>query len=196
MAEQDDTGAASIDTGPIEPRLLPLNSRRMTGLLLRQLAVELRLPTSGTVEDTRQLIIGKLEEMGKEPMNVQVRLQDTAGGLEISLQDADGIFLKASPEESPLTREREDVGQVEAPTEEGESLQSLRQQLKDVCEEKEALEEEVSSLRQAVESEKARVRDLWRTSCAQLANFDATLTSKDEEVAALKRQLEALRTGS
>ena len=148
------------------------------------------------MDDTRQLIAGKLEEMGKEPMNVQVLLQDTASGLEISLQDADGIFLKASPEESLLAREREDDAQVESVTEERESLQSLRQQLEDVLEQKEALEEEVSSLRQAVESEKTKVRNLWRTSCAQLADFDATLTSKDEEVATLKRQLEALRAGS
>lgn len=42
--------------------VLPLNSKRLTAALLRQLAAALDVLTSASVEDLRQLITGELEE--------------------------------------------------------------------------------------------------------------------------------------
>lgn len=57
--------------------MLPLNSKRLTKKLMKQLAVALEVPTSATPDDLRQLISGRLEEMEREPMNVQVLVQET-----------------------------------------------------------------------------------------------------------------------
>ena len=56
------------------PRVLPLNSERLTLRLLQAMAMELGLPTNATKEDLRQMIDGQLNERGKDPLNVQVFL--------------------------------------------------------------------------------------------------------------------------
>ena len=47
----------------------------------------------------------------------------------------------------------------------------------------------MSVLKRELEGMKVRVKELWRTSCEQLDEFDATIMSKDEEIASVKRQL-------
>ena len=59
-----------------EGRSLPLNSRRLNAGHLRQLAALLELPANVSMEKTRQMVDGKLTEMGKEPQNVQVIVQE------------------------------------------------------------------------------------------------------------------------
>ena len=51
---------------------MPLNSRKLTGALLKQLATELGVPTSASAKALRLLISGQLDEGGRDPMNVQV----------------------------------------------------------------------------------------------------------------------------
>ena len=58
------------------------NGKKRSGharLHLQQIADTLGLPTKGSAAVTRQLIEGKLMEMGKEPPNVQVVVQGTYG---------------------------------------------------------------------------------------------------------------------
>ena len=84
----------------------PLNSRRLTGLHLKTIAKALGLPTTGTSDETRVMIDGKLEEMGRDSRNVQVILKrDDRGKETLSLKDVDGVLVNvATPEE------RDEVG--------------------------------------------------------------------------------------
>ena len=59
------------ETGLPQGRLLALNSRRLIATHLRQIADALGLPTSGSVDQVRQLIEGKLQET-RGVSNVQV----------------------------------------------------------------------------------------------------------------------------
>ena len=106
---------------------LPLNSKCLTGPMVQQIAKSVGLPTSASLEDTRQMLEGKIGEMGREPRNVQVVLQDVEGGVHITLRDVDGIFLEIEPEKideepaDPGTEmpqdeygEREEGGETEA----------------------------------------------------------------------------------
>ena len=68
-------------------------------------------------------------------------------------------------------------------------VKALQEALKEADEERRSLRDEVSVLKRELEGMKVRVNELWWTSCEQLAEFDATVTSKDEEIATLKRQL-------
>ena len=83
-------------------RPLPLNSRQLTAPFLKQLATGLEIPicTAASLEDIRLLIDGKLGEMGRDPMNTQVVLEEgEGGGTHLSLQDAEGVFLRVEPPE-------------------------------------------------------------------------------------------------
>ena len=74
-------------------RTLPLNSARLTAPIVARIAEGLQLPHSASLEETRQLIEGKLSGE-REPRNVQVDLLDAAFGVTIRLRDASGIFLE------------------------------------------------------------------------------------------------------
>ena len=78
-------------------RPLPLNSKRLTATLLRQLAVGLELPTAGSLDELRQVIDGRLTELGRDPLNTQVLLQERESGVWVCLQDAGGVFLETEP---------------------------------------------------------------------------------------------------
>ena len=62
----------------------------------------MKVPTSTSTEDLRQLINGKLADEGREPINVQVVLQKCATGTTLILIDA---FWK--PSQLKLERKRE-----------------------------------------------------------------------------------------
>ena len=73
-----------------------------------------------------------------------------------------------------------------------EDLGTLRKTLKEVSEQKGALQAEVSSLQEALVRERERVSEMWRVNCMQLAEFDSALTAKDEELEKLREQLARL----
>ena len=85
---------ADADAGEVQPgsQTLPLNSRRLTAARLRQLARGMDLPTTATIEDLRQIIDGKVTEMGHEPRNVQVQLHPDR----LELLDLEGPFLNVT----------------------------------------------------------------------------------------------------
>jgi len=63
-----------------------------------------------------------------------------------------------------------------------DDIEQLREALKEVSEQKGALQAEVSSLQEAL------AREMYKINCTQLSEFDATLTAKNEEIAKLKEQ--------
>ena len=189
MAEHEaEGGGAGRPREPFKGRPLPLNSKKLTATLLRQLARGLEVPATGSSDEIRQLIEGKLGGMGHEPRNVQVLVQDSRHGTRIGLQDVEGIFLDLVPGEpggdSPPgdTRDEEHNGGSD------DDIEQLREALKEVSEQKGALQAEVSSLQEALARERERVREMWKINCMQLSEFDAALTAKDEEIAKLREQ--------
>ena len=74
QAEDGDQVEASEHEGELQSRgplqlvggkPLPLNSRRLTAPVLKQLAGALDLPSTAPLDDVRQMIEGKLLEMGR-----------------------------------------------------------------------------------------------------------------------------------
>ena len=63
--------------GPPRGRVLPLNSRRLTKNHLQSLAEALGVPATGFMEQLEVVVAGKLQEMEKEPVNVQVVVFDS-----------------------------------------------------------------------------------------------------------------------
>ena len=80
-------------------RVVPLNSRRLTATHLRQVAEALGLPTTGSTDQLRQLIEGKLEsDKHVEAANVQVVLQEEQRvETKFFLMDENGVFLETTP---------------------------------------------------------------------------------------------------
>ena len=74
-----------------EENAYPLNSKKLVADQLHRLAGMLGLPSSSTGSSTRQLIEGKLLQMGKEPRNVQVILSDE--GRRLYLVNDDGVII-------------------------------------------------------------------------------------------------------
>ena len=74
-----------------EGRTYPLNSKRLLSGQLQALAKILGLPGGASMEETRQLIEGKLIELGHEPRNVQVIVKEDE---QIFLVDDEGIITE------------------------------------------------------------------------------------------------------
>ena len=69
MSEERAAGDVGGESSPREAgaRPMPLNSRRVTRPVIRPLAAELGLPTTVYNEDLRQMIDGKLADLGLQP---------------------------------------------------------------------------------------------------------------------------------
>ena len=138
------------------------------------------------------MIDGKLTEMGREPPNVQVVVQrEVEGGRAyIYLQDATGVFLESEPDPEPSahgTEKEEETGE-----EESDEVETLKQALDEATEKNAALAREVSSLREGLQKQKDRVKELWKINCEQLAEHDSIIAAKDVEISSLRARVEEL----
>ena len=86
-------GTVDRESSPPRGRTYPLNSGRLTGAVVTRIAEGLGLPRSASLEETRQMIEGKLSEE-HEPHNVLVEQTEAAAGTVICLRDDSGVFLK------------------------------------------------------------------------------------------------------
>ena len=100
--EQMEGGEVRIARGTV----MPMNSKRLTKTYLSRIAEKLELPTKVSAEETRQIIEGELLEMGREPRNVQIKLEFREEEF-ILLRDADGCLWKLNP----MYRSYQRVGQ-------------------------------------------------------------------------------------
>lgn len=173
-------------------RPLPLNSKRLTAAHVQQLARTLELPTTASSDDIRQMIDGKLTEMGHEPPNVQVVVQrEVEGGRAyLYLQDASGVFLESEPDPEPSAHGTEK--EAETGEEEADEVETLKQALDEATEKNAALASEVSSLREGLQKQKDRVKELWKLNCEQLAEYDSIIAAKDVEISSLRARVEEL----
>ena len=157
---------------------IPLNSRRLTANHVKRMARALGVPTTAAGEDIRQMVEGKITETGHEPRNVQVKLAGPTPDCAFSLLDDEGEFLvveaKQRVDESPDLTDSE-------PDEERDA-EALRAEV-------ETVRAENTELHEQVQREKTRFKELWRTNCECLSEFDEVVTQKDAEIRRLKQLL-------
>ena len=92
-------------------QVLPLNSKRLTAHHLRQISEALQLPTSGSADQVRQLIEGKLRsDLDRESSNVQVVIKECSlVEVTLALTDESEQFLVTSSQNRPGEEERQAV---------------------------------------------------------------------------------------
>lgn len=205
MAENGETGSPR----GTRTKTFPLNSRRLTASVIGRIARELGLQIAASLEDTRQVVDGKLEEIGKQSQNVRVELRESERGVAITLRDEEGVVLECQPEEESGdgadveteegggegggAREESEGGGSRAEAYRRAELEAEVSRLEDV---NAGLNVEVGELRTKVDEEKKRYRVLWRESCEQLAEYDVIVEEKDTEIRALKARIEELEAGT
>ena len=149
------------------------------------------MTSSGSINDLRLVIEGKITELGREPCNVQVLFEEHTSEAAFTLLDDSGEFLTVSAVETELPMLLED-GEVNSDPENESSageIVSLRLSVATITTERDALLRELQSVKQELELKKARVKELWRMNCEQLSEYDSLLVAKEEEIARLTVQL-------
>ena len=165
---------------------IPLNSRRVTLTQIRILAGGLDLPTSGTREDTLQMVNEKIREKDRQPSDVLL----LEGEEVIKLLDADGPFLEIPIPERPIddVQESETSSMQEMPMGVGELKDALQQ----LSTEKEVLETELDRQKREAQHQKDRYKALWRTHCELLGSVD----DKNDEIRSLKERITEMEKGT
>ena len=166
-----------IDERPRGGLPLPLNSKRQMAGHLKRIVKALGLPTTAVGDEIQQMIEGKLLGDGRELWNMQVIFDVGTPGVAFVLQDEEAEFLTVEEEvEEPLEPS------VTGSQHEGEEMETLQQEV-------EAVRIESKELQQQLSREKDRFRELWRTNCRCLAEYDNMLVKKDTEIEQLKQRL-------
>ena len=78
---------------------LPLNSKSLTASNVKRIARALDVPSEATLDEVRLLIEGKVQELGHEPSNTQVMVEETVRGTKLTLLDHGGVFVTVKPQE-------------------------------------------------------------------------------------------------
>ena len=138
------------------------------------------------------MVEGKISKMGHEPYNVQIVFEEYSSDASFQLCDKDGKFLTVPSADANHCSEGDEPYEEMASGSFGEErneVELLCQSVTDITRERDELREELETTKQQLELKKARVKELWRMSCEQVAEHDALILAKDEEIARLKVQL-------
>ena len=172
---------------------------------MKQIAESLELPTTGSADEIRQLIEGKLQST-RDVHNVQVVVEETQTiSLKLSLMDDEGIFLESAPSTKPFKEPQDELrrrlaeveqNNVELETELAKTKEQLLQEQEETARLKEELSSsattgDVSELKDKLKQERERAKHAWRLSCAQVAEQEDLLTQREDEILALKQKLKA-----
>uniref|UniRef100_A0A1X7SN98 Uncharacterized protein n=1 Tax=Amphimedon queenslandica TaxID=400682 RepID=A0A1X7SN98_AMPQE len=178
-------------------RPVPLNSKRLTGILLRQLArgLEIEGTTGTSVSELRQLVEGKIGDLGHEPRHTQVLLAEVENGVQICLRDAEGIFLTVDPLLEMTEPRRDTVPEEIDARDDPTEVAELKEALLAAEEARAALEVELNQLKQQLVQERDKYKQLWGLNCLQVAEFDQTLAEK-EELESLRQKLPRTRVNN
>ena len=121
----------------------PLNSRRMKAVYLRRVADELGLPSNATATDLRQIVEGKLREMGHEPGNLQVAVEESPTVETLQLLNAYGPIIEVRHDKPPqdLEEETDHSAQSHSSLPSSEADQELLEQVQTLREERDELQD-------------------------------------------------------
>ena len=212
MSKMSDDSHSGDGRVALAGKLLPLNSRRLTAAHLRHIAGAMGLPSTGSADEVRQLIEGKLGDE-REVRNVQVVLEESSFlSVKLSLTDGEGVFLEADSLQKPLDAsvdsaelERK-LGEATAQntdlTAELVKLQgALTAQEEETARLQEELRtksdsEEVKKLKNDLQKQKEKSKQQWQMSCHQAAEQEELLAEKDREIEELKNKLASSSRGS
>ena len=100
---------------------LPLNSKRVTANNVKRIARALDVPSEAMLDEVRLLIEGKVQELGHEPRNTQVMVEETERGTKLTLLDHGGVFVTVEPQEPPVTADSSE----EPPVTEDDGLDAM-----------------------------------------------------------------------
>ena len=209
------------DDNPRDPELpqgarLPLNSKRLTAVHLRAIAKAMDLSTTGSTDQVRQMIEGKLQtDEARDISSTLVILTESPMiSTVLSLVDSGGVFLeteatyRAQHGEHGLKTESSEATQKaleEVQQALGEAQHELEMALAKLAEQEHLVlelqakleastsEEVVEGLKSDLKKEKERFHQAWKLNCEQVAEQDRILTAKEEEIKTLSQQLENLR---
>ena len=149
--EEPDTSEEFNEDDTILPEgnVYPLNSKKIVADQLHRLAGMLGLPSSSTGSSTRQLIEGKLLEMGKEPRNVQVIVSGESRRLYLVIDDG---VIATEPEHVSNTDVRAHTTNEFFNNEVSvHELESLRSALREACLENTRLANELHARDESLE---------------------------------------------
>ena len=119
-------------------------------------------------------------------------LKEYSSDASFQLYDEDSKFLTVPSADADHSYEGDEPYKETASKSFGEErnkVELLRQSVTDVTRGRDKLREELEATRQQLKLKKARVKELWRMSCEQIAQHDAMIISKDKEIARLRAQL-------
>ena len=149
----------------------------------------------------RQCIEGKLQTEREDPNVVVIvrELQTTAQILALADSEGETSPLYYGPATHVETASQE-LQEMRAQLQEAEAvIESARirdeEQIADLhaslrgCEQVTQKFEEVAELKQQITAEKKKARQSWKTNCEHLAEQDALITAKEEEIENLKQRL-------
>ena len=182
------------------------------------IAKAMRLPTKGSVEETRLIIEGSRTDMDWKPRYIQVDvMEDDSGKVTIYLRDFRGTFMEtysnppdargagveewevdardnkggSSPDEVEAESEDEATTAVQEALARNTELQDLNNELSTQVS---MLEGEISTLADKLKRETERVNEVWRMSCEQVSAFDWAVSAKDAEINSLRATIVELET--
>ena len=142
---------------------MPLNSSCITVGQLHWLGKALGLTSSGSIDDQRLMVKGKISEMGHEPYNVQVVFEEYSGDASFQLFDEGSEFLMVPSADTDHSYEGDEPYEEMASGSFGEEqhkVELLRQSVTDITRERDKLCKELEATRQQLELKKARVTEL------------------------------------
>ena len=182
-------------------RVLPLNSKRLTAHHLRWHSEALGLPTTGSTDQMRQLIEGKLRsEYGRETGHVQVVVKECSViEATLALVDEGEQFLVTDHQTRPGDEELKSVSEENAAlkdklagvqvelAQEQETVEALREELAK-CKEQESgdLASEVESLKLQVREQEKKSKHMWRLQCMQAQEQEDLIARQQREIQHLK----------
>ena len=170
---------------------MALNSLCVTAGRLCWLSMVLGLASSDSIDDQRLMFEGKINKLCHELCNIQFVIEEYSNDASFQLCDKGDKFLTVPPADADHSYEGDEPNgetDSESSGEKGNEVELLCHSVMNIIREKDSLHEELEAIRQQLEIKKARVKELWRMSCEQVAGHDAMSISKDEEIARLKAQ--------
>ena len=224
MVEEGEREAGGHARGRVRPATFPLNSRRLTVQVIKDIARELGLNvSSGAREDILLAVEGKIGDMGRKPQNVRVEITEYDRMTITVLRDKQGTVVESTLEEE-MDQSEQDRNLCEEPSGDvgresegvmimeglGNKTAALEDKVSRLASENAELSEkpsclseditslnmEVSRLKGVMEEEREKYRRLWRDSSQQLAEYDGAISEMVVEVVTLKVRVAELESVS